>query len=293
MTTMMKKSKLYILGILLSTVSLIGCEDFLQPLPNGTIPEENLSKYPAYIEGFVGQAYTYMPTTYADNQGFYFDGATDDAVITSTTHAMSRFGNGAMGTSNDPFKTTIYQNSYNAIVSVNRFLKDDLGLNTRYSTDARENELKQKRLQGEAYGLRAWFEWQLLKYYGGVGTTSNKLLGISIMTEAFEDLDDDVLWTPRSTYEESMAQIESDCEEAFKYLAVAHRDDLKDDPSDVETGAILWGCMDQMSLKAMLAEMYLTYASPLYNTPEDSERWKKAADVALEVIELKRDVDGA
>ncbi len=289
----MKKSKLYIIGILLSATSLVGCSDFLLPLPNGTIPEEDLWDYPTYIEGFVGQAYTYMPVNYSNNRGFYFDGATDDAVITSLTHTMNRFGSGTMNTSNDAFVDDIYTDSYLAIVSVNRFLEDDKGLNTRYSTDEREDYLKRNRLQGEAFGLRAWFEWELLKYYGGVGATSGEMMGISILTDAFDDVNEDVLYSPRSTYEESVAQIQKDCDSAFQYLAVAHRDHLKEDPLDVETGAILWGCIDQMGLKAMLSDMYLTYASPLYNPTGDSERWRKAAEQALEVVDLKLEVDGA
>ncbi len=278
----------------MATLSTVGCSDFLEPIANGTFDEEDFWDYPSYVEGLVGEAYTLMPTTYANNRGFYLDGATDDAVITTQTNAMNRFGTGSLSTSSDPFKDDIYTNSYNAIVSVNRFLKDDRGLNTTYSTDATKNELIQNRLQGEAFGLRAWYEWELLKYYGGVGAKSGDLLGISIVTDAFDDLNSDALSAPRSTYEETMTQIESDVEAACSYLPIAHRDALIEDLPTDEAGATLWGTLDQMTLNALLSQMYLTYASPLFNPNSvDAERWKKAADQALKVIAMKRSVDGA
>lgn len=285
------KRNLYFAALLVSTILLSACVDFLEPLPNGTVPEDDLWNRPAHIEGFVGHAYSYIPKNYNNNRGFYLDGATDDAVITNRMHSMNRFGNGTMGTESDPFKEDIYADSYRAIVSVNRFLEDNKGLNTRYSVDPRENDLKRKRLHGEAFALRAWYEWELLKYYGGVGSKSGTMLGISIVKDAFHDVENDILWTARSTYEESVKQIQEDCDSAFKYLAVAHRDWLKEEPKDIETGAILWGAMDQLGLKAMLSRMYLTYASPLYNLDNDLNRWRKAAEAAKEAIDLKREVD--
>lgn len=286
------KIKLYYTVLLSAAMLLPSCADFLDPLPNGTVPEDEIWGRPSYLEGFVGHAYSYLPKNYDNNRGYYLDGATDDAVITNRMHNMNRFGNGTMGTDNDPFKGEIYVNSYKAIVSVNRFLKDNRGLNTKYSIDQRENELKRKRLHGEAFALRAWYEWELLKYYGGVGSKSGEMLGISIIKDAFEDVNEDVLWTPRSTYEESVKQIQEDCDSAFQYIAKAHRDWLKEDPKDVETGAILWGAMDQLGLRAMLSRMYLTYASPLYNPDNDLNRWRKAAEAAKAAIDLKEEIDG-
>lgn len=286
------KRKLYFIILFMSTMMQFACVDFLEPLPNGTFPEDEIWDKPKYIEGFVGHAYSYIPKNYDDNRGYYLDGATDDAVITNRMHNMNRFGNGTMSTDNDPFKGEIYKDSYKAIISVNRFLEDNKGLNTRYSIDPRKNELKRKRLHGEAFALRAWYEWELLKYYGGVGSKSGKLLGISIIKDAFHDVNEDILWTARSTYEESVKQIQEDCDSAFKYISKAHRDWLKEEQTDVETGAILWGAMDQLGLKAMLSRMYLTYASPLYNPTDDQSRWIKAAEAAKDAIDLKLEVDG-
>ncbi len=288
----MKKNKLFLIGILPLIMLLTACGDFLDPLPNGTIPEDQIWNRPDYVKGFVGHAYSYMPSDYNNNRGYFLDGATDDAVLTNKLHAMNRFGIGTMSTSNDPFKNDIYADSYKAIVSVNRFLVDFKGLNTRFSINARENELTRKRLHGEAYALRAWYQWELLKYYGGVGAKSGKLLGISIIKGAFQDLNVDTLWKPRSTYFETINQIQQDCDSAFKYLAKAHRDYLKEFPTDVQTGAILWGAMDQMALRAMLSQMYLTYASPLYNPNGETDRWLKAAEAAKAAMDLKESVDG-
>ena len=66
------------------------CVDYLDPYPNGDISDKELWDYQVRVQGLVGQCYEYMSRNYNDNEGAYLDGATDDAVITSSTQAMKR-----------------------------------------------------------------------------------------------------------------------------------------------------------------------------------------------------------
>lgn len=285
----MKNIRILFAGAML--VAFSSCSDFLDTYPYGQFPEEEMWERPSIIQGLVYRAYDYMSKTYDDNEGYYLDGATDDAVITSTTHALTKLGIGAITTAQDPFDD-YWNNDYKAIASVNRFLKDNRGFNTRYKTEARKDSLTRWRLQGEAYALRAWFQWDLLKRFGG-RTDDGKLLGFPIVTESF---DDDILTgsfnKARDTYEDCMKQIKNDCDSAFKYLPIAHRDFLIDASDKNEAGGKYWGCLDGITTKAILAQMYLTYASPLFNETEDPERWRLAAEYAKEVIDLKMEIDG-
>ena len=285
----MNKLKLY-LGCS-AALLITGCSDLLDPYPYGSFPEEEMWQHPDIAQGFVGRAYDVMWRDYNNNEGFNLDGATDDAVMTSTTHSMSRLGTGAMVPNDDPFKG-LWDEDYRGIASVNRFLKDNRGLNARYSTNVRQDSLIRHRLQGEAYALRAWHHFDLLKRYAGIGAETGQLLGIPIITDVIDDVyETDMNWK-RATMEECVNQIQKDCDEAYKFLPIAHRDFLLEEKSDnLVAGGRNWGLMDGITTRAILANLYLTYASPLYNPQNDMTRWQKAAKYAKEVMDFKLNVD--
>lgn len=286
----MKRIAIY---FILITLFLSSCSDYLDQYPYGNYTDEENWKNQEYVQGLVGQCYEYMTRDYRNNQGYYLDGATDDAVITSTTHAMNKLAVGSLVTNDDPFRT-YWESDYRAISLVNLFLKDRRGYKTRFIVNDANNELVRKRLQGEAFALRAWFQWDLLKRWGGKGM-NGQLLGYPIVLEPMMDYAKDMsqqINLSRNTYDECVAQITADCDSAFKYLPIAHRDFLVP-ASDDKTfaGGRYWGRMDGISTRAILADMYLTWASPLFNPSNDKTRWTKAATYAKEVIDFKLTTD--
>ena len=80
---------------------------------------------------------------------------------------MAKLATGALTPSKDPFEA-YWIEDYKGIALVNKFLKDQHGFNTRFMVDAHFNDLVRYRLQGEAFALRAWFQWDLLRRYGGI-----------------------------------------------------------------------------------------------------------------------------
>ena len=82
---------------------------------------------------------------------------------------------GVSSPSNDPFQT-YWTRDYQGLYNTNLFLQNGNGRNLRYMLDARNNELLTDLLWGEAYALRAWFQWDLLQKFGGRGT-NGELLG--------------------------------------------------------------------------------------------------------------------
>jgi len=265
------------------------CVKYLDPLPNGDLSDESLWKYQERVQGLIGQCYDYMPRLYNDNEGVYLDGATDDAVITSSTQAMKRLATGSLTTNQDPF-LTYWDRDYKAILLVNTFLKDRRGYNTKYLVREDYNNLVRRRLQGEAFALRAWFEWDLLQKFGGKGV-NGELLGFPIVTEPITDFTGVNL--ARNTYAECVAQIIDDCDSAYKYLPIAHRDFLVPNVSErIYAGGKYWGRMDGITTRAIKAMVYLTWASPRFNPSNDKSRWDNAAKNAKEVIDFKLNVDG-
>lgn len=274
---------------LIAALALAGCSDFLDPLPNGHYTDQNLDDYPSMIRGFVDKSYDLLPTTYTKAEYLYLDGATDDLVITSETHAMRRFALGTGTPASDPFKT-YWVRDYQGIMYVNKFLENDLGLNTRYMIDPGQNALLQRDLQGDAYALRAWWQYDLLRKWGGRGT-DGRLLGFPIVTEPVDVFEADAGDFERATYDECVQQILDDCDRALEYLPEANRDWLS--ANTAIEGAVRWHRFDGVSVKALKALVYLQWASPAFNPDNDATRWEKAAQYAAEVMDFKLQQDGA
>lgn len=276
--------------IALAAASLFaGCSDFLEPLPNGHYTDKNLLEYPSMIRGFVEKGYDLLPKLYSGGEYVYLDGATDDAVITAQNHDMRRFAVGAGTPAGDPFKT-FWIRDYKGIMYVNRFLEDRLGVNTRYMIDNEQNRRLQHALQGDAYALRAWYQFDLLRKWGGKGT-DGRLLGFPIVLEPVDVDAADAETFERATYEECVKQILKDCDSALYYLPAANRDWVADDVS-VE-GAVRWHRFDGMAVTALKAMTWLQWASPAFNPDNDPTRWEQAAKFAAEVMDSKLTGDGA
>ncbi|PWJ56855.1 putative outer membrane starch-binding protein [Dyadobacter jejuensis] len=269
-------------------VSLFCCKDYLEPYPNGNRTTEDIWKYQDMVQGLVGNCYDNMPRGYNDFEGVYLDGATDDVVITSTTNTLSKFAVGALPTSQDPFRT-YWDRDYRSIYSVNLFLKDRRGYNTRFLVDPHLDSLVKNRLQGEAFALRAWFQYDLLLKFGGKGV-NGQLLGYPIMLEPV-DISTESNFA-RNTYDECVKQILADCDSAYKYLPIAHRDYLVPVVGDrAYAGGRYWGRFDGITTRAIKALVYLNWASPRFNPTNDLSRWDMAAKMAKEVMDFKQTTD--
>jgi len=276
-------SRIKLLFCIVIVVLFSSCKKYLDPYPVGIKSDEDIWDYQYMVQGLVGQCYNYMSQNYNDNEGAYLDGAADNAVITGSTHAMRRLATGSLSTSQDPF-LTIWDRDYKAISLVNRFLHDRRGFNTRYLVDEHFNELLRNRLQGEAFALRAWFQWDLLQKFGGKGT-NGEMLGFPIVTEV---LDISQTTLTRDSYDNCVKQILADCDSAYKYLPIAHRDFLVIDPNDLQyAGGKYWGRLDGITTRAIKANVYLTWASPRFNPTNDISRWDSAASNALKVMNFK------
>ena len=286
--TIMNAKVLLVIGLGLVLVFSSSCKKFLDPLPNGDRSSDDIWKYQEEVQGLVGRCYDYMARNYNDNEGAYLDGATDNAVLTNSTYNLERLATGTLSTSLDPF-LTYWDRDYKSIYLVNLFLKDRHGFNTRFLTDEHLNDVLRRQLEGEAFALRAWFEWDLLQKFGGKGINGN-LLGFPIVTEPIVTTTE-VNYT-RNTYDECVHQIITDCDSAFKYLRIANRDFLVTDSRDLAyVGGKLWGRMDGVTTLALKANVYLTWASPRFNPENEIARWDSAAVNAKKVINFKLTVD--
>lgn len=289
----MKTKQLLIFGFILILVT--SCEGYLDPWPNGNYDSENLWDYQSMVQGLINRCYDNISETdvggsqrnYNNNEGVYLDGVTDDAVITSSTNVMRRYAVNTMVTSDDPFQR-YWDRDYRSIAQCNTFLKDRRGYNTRYNVNSVWNDQIRIRLQGEAFALRAWFEWDLLQKFGGMA--SGQMLGFPIILEPI-DVTAEVNYA-RNTYDECVARIIQDCDSALKYLPLAHRDFIWPVGTNLSyLGGKYWNRFDDIGVYAIKASVYLTWASPRFNSGNNVARWDSAAKISKRIIDFKINVD--
>ena len=286
MEKIMNGMKICLAGLTL--LCLLACERVLDPMPNGHYTDENLSDYPTKLRGFVDKAYSLSnTTTYNTNEYIYLDCATDDGVLTSPTAVLRKLAQGSISPSEDPFDT-FWQRDYQGIYYCNRFLKDDEGLNTQYLLSHEADSLLRHNYQGDAYALRAWFGYDLLRKFGGRDLTGN-LVGVPIVDKYFEQSEvAPDSWT-RPSFDDCVAQILKDCDAALRYLPVANRD-WHALNTQVQ-GACRWQKFDQQSVTALKALVYLLWASDAFNPGRDVSRWENAARYAWSAMSFKLDDD--
>ena len=282
------KTKSYIFVFIISAVA-VACEGILDPLNSGLYTDSNIDDYPSLVKGFVDKAYQYIDNNYLENEFIYSDCATDDAVVTSPTQVMGKFGRGTIRQTDDPFET-YWTRNYTGIFYVNSFLKDRVGLNTQYLINHKQDSLIRHNYHGDALGLRAWFYYDLLKKFGGVAE-DGRLLGVPVITEDFDQNTADQHSIPRNTYDECVKRILDDCDSALVYLPQANRDWLAEDL--IAQGSVRWRRLDKVSIIALKAMTYLMWASDAFNPEGDVTRWEKAAEYAAEAIKFKLEQDGA
>lgn len=272
------------------TVSVLSsCSGFLDPYPSAIRSEEYIITSPTAMQGLIGECYEWIPTNYNNNEGAYLDCMTDNAVRTSKTDAISRMAIGVNSPENNPFQT-YWSRDYQGIYNTNLFLKDGNGRKLRYMLDEHLDSLLVNMLWGEAFALRAWFQWDLLQKFGGVGT-NGELLGYPIVTEPVKKWDEGFV---RNSYDDCVKQIIADCDSAYKYLPLAHRDFLVKKADELTVlGSRNWGRIDGITTVAIKALVYQTWASPRFNPTGDKSRWLLAAQCAKEVLDFKRTVDGS
>ena len=81
------------------------------------------------------------------------------------------------------------------------------------ATNPEENEAYRKRITGEAYFLRAWNEFELLRRFSGIDV-NGELLGFPIVTENMDI--DNIEMKPRDSFSDCVKRIVEDLDLAFE-----------------------------------------------------------------------------
>lgn len=228
-------------------------------------------------EMFVNELYAYLNTGVSYNRiggggtgGSMFDCVTDIAVYTPVGNQpeVNKYTQGTLNAASGGNPDARWAECYMVIRKTNIVLKY-IG----YTTDITEE--KRNQFIGEAKLIKTLTHFELIKRYGGIPIMDDLL-----------DMSGDIN-IPRSSFEDCIKYVVEQCDHAAELLPTRYPDN--------DYGRLTKGAAYGLKARALLYA-----ASPLYNespvpgsteiqryASPDKERWKDAADAALQVINLK------
>ncbi|MEJ5995131.1 RagB/SusD family nutrient uptake outer membrane protein [Pedobacter sp. Du54] len=233
------------------------------------ITEDQLWANPDYARLFLNNVYASLDDRYNLTDGAILASGSDEAVNSNLNSSITTLNNGTWS----PVKTfdDVYADMYVGIRKANMFLEKADGsaiipLDELLPANVPENQTYDsqiQRLRGQAFFLRAFFEFELLKRYGSFIIVT-KPLAVT-----------DPLDVPRNTFDQCVAQISSDCEEAITRLPL----------SPLQWNTTNRGRATGTAAMALKARLLLYAASPLYNPSGDPAKWQAAADAAKRIMD--------
>ena len=212
-------------------IFLTGCEDVLdRPDPSAINPEVWDSEQAATL--YLNKLYAECLPTFSGNSQYSDESPGGDNYMYGTLTAED-VGNFSL-------------DNYRKIRNIN--IAIDEAMNGSLPEDAKN------RILGQAYFLRAWRYWELVKLYGGV----------PLALEPQDPYNDD-LNIPRSKTSECVEQIVWDLDKAIAGLPASW-------PTS-ERGRVTRG-----AAAALKGRVLLFWASPQYNPENKTSRWQRAYD---------------
>lgn len=277
--------------------ALTSCEEMsLAPTVENTFEDEYTWKFANYAQGVLMNAYADIPGQPNHYENNFLDVATDNAVTNSFSSGIYNF---AAGAALSPHSNPIgdWNGPYSNFNYIHLFLKNGLGKNVAYDiVDETADAQIRDRLRGEAYFLRAFWGFQLLKEFGGK-TNDGQALGYPIVTEVRTAAEVANANTTRNTYEECVQQILTDIDSAVYYLPLQYTGS-----SSVSGSTGLGRADDQVAL-ALKSRMLLYAASPAFqpdqvtritamgqfsvgNATAYTAKWVRAAQAAQQAMNV-------
>ena len=264
----------------IATVLLsLGSCTLIEPLDENLQGEDRLNNDPIFAEGLLLNGYEGMPNQYS-----FSDVATDDAV----NNVVNNYRRMATGEWNAQNAFSSRWGHYEQILYVNNFL--EVIDNVSWKRDSVTNQLFRERMRGEAIALRGIRHFWILQEHGGK-SNSGELLGIPYISE-FLSFDDDFN-IPRLGFQETVARINTDLEEALEYLPMDWDGDLAKRPSrydgiDDERYQFVFGSSQDgrvsgRIIKAIQAKMDMLAASPAFLNGSGGN-YEKAANILGDLL---------
>ena len=287
----MKLTKIFSLLLLVSLSLFSGCS-LLEPENDNHSTFDRVYNEPAFAEGLLIRAYTYVPT----NDYRWDEVATDDAVTNDRLSSFMRMATGEWSALYNP--QNLWDNCNRGILYINQFLSIVNDINWKW-TNPEQNVLFARRLTGEAYALRGLLKYYLLRNHGGIGS-NGELLGTPIYNEFLKSEQQFAL--PRPGFTEGVNSAYADITESLKYLpidygniaAMANLPAGFPEVKTVDSYNTVFGDYSLQRIsgriaKAIRARIALLAASPAFNPNNDVNLWSNAANYNADLL---KDING-
>ena len=283
--------KLMIIGI--TIIVCTGCKKILTADEENMRTVEQMFTDASYAQGFIMNAYRSIPAYY-DNTEY----ATDDAVTNLRTNALLQMATGSWTAANNP--VSVWSQSYGALQYVNLFLAN--ADKVHWAADPEAAKLFNKRMKGEAYGLRGLYMYFLLRAHAGYAE-DGQLMGVPVITE-LQTIHSDFN-VPRASFDACIKQIYKDLDSADANLPLEYKDvsavnQIPDRFRAVTEKTAVYnrvmGAYSSQLFNGLIARSFrartaLLAASPAFQHASNSATWANAADNAAAVIDYKGGVN--
>lgn len=266
-----------VITIFTLVLCLTGCSEFLEDEIQYTKPEEILTSG-VRSRGLIDHIYQEYSNKFTTD--FEAEYLTDNGVSNT---GETNFSNGNWGVSSAHPYVDVWQQSYDNMRDTYQYI--DLVHNTglAYRPAAGDSILNRniiRRYYGEAFFIKAFAEWELLKIFGGE-SESGEMLGFPIVNGILEN--EEYANLSRNTYQECVDQIIDDLQIAIDSLPLVYGGSAAANPG---TDVTQTGRASGMAAYALKAKVALMAASPAFNPTNDLSKWELAATYAKEVIDL-------
>ena len=217
------------------------CGDFLEVVPVSKVTEGEIFTDITRSQQFLNPAYAGVPSQpwvaleYFTDNSVDNDGALSAAVTGGTVESSAIESQWSL--------------AIGMIMQINEFLEK--GFEVPYDAiEAETSEALKKRIRGEAYGLRAYYKWVLLKNFAGPSANDpSVMLGIPVLNKLITM--DEANSIARSTYMESYNSIIADLDNAMELVDIMRYQDKGDIDGVQFTGRISGEMI--LALKARMA----------------------------------------
>ena len=279
------KTKILIIGVTL--LGFTGCKKLLTPDEENLKTIDQMYTDASYAQGFLVNAYRSIPAYY-DNSEY----ATDDAVTNQKTNNYLQAATGSWTATNNPFN--LWQSGYGAIQYINLFLENVDKV--KWAEDAEVSRLFNRRMRGEAYGMRALFMYFLLRNHSGF-SNDGSLLGVPIIKH-FQNTNSDFNLA-RNSFADCVKQIYSDLDSAEANLPMEYNnigstsqipEKFQDITININNYNRVMGEYARQLFNGLIAQSFrsrtaLLAASPAFQNNDNPSTWEQAANSAATVID--------
>jgi len=272
----MKRLTYRLIRISIPVLLLSGCE-LLEPDVSNVYTLEDVKSFTNFAEGLLLKAYLDLPQNHSDFNLAY---GSDDGVTNNQEANVKNANQGGWTSNSNPF--SVWNNAYEAITYINTFLEETNEVEWYWEFE-NVNEMFAKRLKGEAFGLRAWYYFALLQAHAGKGA-NGEILGVPIVDRVLDPGNPEDYEIPRSTFNELVDFIITDCDSAIALLPDRY-EDIGDSYYNLGYGSDFTNRINGFAVRLIKTKTLLYAASPAY-AEGSSYTYQQAAEAAAEIMDL-------